>query len=235
LPRPRFGRSFGGKSHVGDFARKESSDVHHAVGRTTGQVLTDAHSIEQQAVAQLRTAPDRAGEPELERIFREHLVETEGHERLVRQRLEAHGAEPSKVKEAVMALGGKSFVLVARSQPDTPGKLTAHADSYEVLGSGAYELLRRVAERAGDEETVDVARGTEGRDLNPRRRDRRNGGAAGLDLALLVATRRLLPGRSIATSGSRMVAAPGPGGRVLQPSANPGTDSDKGRLRRHRH
>ena len=120
--------------------------------------LTDAHSIEEQALAQLRTAPDIAGDPELAAIFRQHLPETEGHERLVRERLEAHAAKPSRVKDAVMWAGGKGFVLFARSQSDTPGKLVAHAHSYEYLERAAYELLRRVAERAGDQETVQTAR-----------------------------------------------------------------------------
>src|SRR4051794_32354559 len=119
--------------------------------------LADAHSIEEQALAQMRTAPDIAGEPRLAEAFREHLVETERHERLVRERLEARGAKPSKVKDIVMALGGKGFVLFARSQPDTPGKLTFHAYSYEALEQGSYEMLERVARRAGDEETARVA------------------------------------------------------------------------------
>jgi ferritin-like metal-binding protein YciE len=120
--------------------------------------LTDAHAIETQALAQLRTAPDIAGEPQLSRLFEEHLAETERHERLMRERLEAHGAAPSKLKEAVMAAGGKGFILFARSQPDTPGKLTAHAYSYEALEEASYECLIRVAERTGDEETASVAR-----------------------------------------------------------------------------
>jgi ferritin-like metal-binding protein YciE len=119
--------------------------------------LADAHSIEEQALAQLRTAPDIAGDPELARIFREHLAETEEQERRVRERLEAHGARPSRLKDTVMALGGKGFVLFARSQPDTTGKLTAHAYSYEHLELAGYELLARVAERAGDRQTADVA------------------------------------------------------------------------------
>ena len=57
--------------------------------------LTDAHSIEEQALAQLRTAPDMAGEPELADALRVHLTETETHERLVRERLEARDASPS--------------------------------------------------------------------------------------------------------------------------------------------
>jgi ferritin-like metal-binding protein YciE len=119
--------------------------------------LTDAHSIEKQALAQLRAAPDIAGDEELAGIFRQHLAETEEHERLIRARLEAHGERPSRIKDAVMAAGGKGFILFAKSQPDTPGKLAAHAYSYEALELAAYELLQRVAARAGDEATVEVA------------------------------------------------------------------------------
>jgi ferritin-like metal-binding protein YciE len=119
--------------------------------------LTDAHSIETQALAQMRTAPDIAKEPRLAEAFRLHLGETERHERTTRELLEAHDASPSAVKEAVMAAGGKGFVLFARSQTDTPGKLAAHGISYEALEIGSYELLRRVAERAGDVETATAA------------------------------------------------------------------------------
>src|SRR5919202_1771082 len=119
--------------------------------------LTDAHSIEEQAIAQMRAAPDLAGDPGLAEAFRAHLAESERHEQLVRERLDAHGASPSKLKDAVMAVGGKGFVLFARSQPDTTGKLAAHALSYEHLELASYELLLRVARRAGDEETARVA------------------------------------------------------------------------------
>jgi ferritin-like metal-binding protein YciE len=120
--------------------------------------LTDAYSIEQQALAQLRTAPDIAGEPTLAGHFRDHLTETERQADLVHQRLEAHGGSPKRVKDAVMALGGKGFLLFARSQPDTPGKLAAHAHSYEALEWASYEMLIRMAERAGDADTAAVAR-----------------------------------------------------------------------------
>ena len=120
--------------------------------------LTDAHSIEVQALAQLRTAPDLAGAPALADAFRAHLAETETHEQIVRDLLEARGEQPSRVKDAVMHVGGKGFLLFARLQPDTPGKLLAHALSFEGLELASYELLRRVAERAGD---VDVTAAAE--------------------------------------------------------------------------
>jgi ferritin-like metal-binding protein YciE len=119
--------------------------------------LADAHSIEVQALAQLRTAPDLAGDHELAANFREHLRETEEHERLVREALETRGAKPSRPKDVIMAIGGKGFLLFARLQPDTPGKLHAHAYSYEALELASYELLARAADRAGDTGVVEIA------------------------------------------------------------------------------
>lgn len=119
--------------------------------------LADAHSIEEQALAQLRTAPDIAGEDRLAGALGAHLLETEEHERLVRERMSALGESPSRLKDMIMAVGGKGFVVFARSQPDTPAKLAAHAYSYEHLEIAAYELLARVARSAGDTETAAMA------------------------------------------------------------------------------
>jgi ferritin-like metal-binding protein YciE len=120
--------------------------------------LTDAHSIEVQALVQMRVAPRMARDPQLARAFREHIVETQEQERLVRERLLAHHADPSRLKDAAGRAGGVGMVLFARSQPDTPGKLVAHAYSYEHMELAAYDLLSIVAERAGDAETAGVAR-----------------------------------------------------------------------------
>jgi ferritin-like metal-binding protein YciE len=120
--------------------------------------LTDAHSIEMQALAQLRGAPDAAGDPKLAELYREHLGETERHEHRIRALLEARGAKPSLTKDTVMRIGGKGFLLFARLQPDTPGKLHAHSLSYEALELSSYELLMRAAERADE---PDVANGAE--------------------------------------------------------------------------
>lgn len=120
--------------------------------------LTDVHSIEEQALAQMRAAPDLAGDATLAGAFSAHELETEDHERLVRERLEARDATPSKLKDVAATVTGKGFVLFARSQPDTPGKLVAHAFSYEHMEEAAYDLLARLAEDAGDMETAQMAR-----------------------------------------------------------------------------
>src|SRR3954468_17842637 len=44
--------------------------------------LTDAHSIEEQAIAQMRAAPDLAGDPGLADAFRAHLTAPARPERL---------------------------------------------------------------------------------------------------------------------------------------------------------
>jgi ferritin-like metal-binding protein YciE len=44
-----------------------------------------------------------------------------------------------------------------KAQPDTPAKLAAFAYAFEHLEIGAYEMLRRVAARARDAETEQVA------------------------------------------------------------------------------
>jgi ferritin-like metal-binding protein YciE len=120
--------------------------------------LTDAHAIEQQALAQMRVAPELAGDAEIAAAFSDHLGETEDHERLVRQLLEARGAAPTAVKDLAGRLTGKGFTAFARSQPDTPGKLAVHAFSYEHMELAAYDFLGRLADRAGDAETAQAAR-----------------------------------------------------------------------------
>ncbi len=119
--------------------------------------LTDAHSIEQQALVQMERAPDIAGDPAIAQQFAQHLVETQRHEELIRERLEAHGAKPSALKDLAGKATGIGFALFAKFQPDTPGKLVAHAYSYEHMELAAYDLLARVAELAGDRETQRVA------------------------------------------------------------------------------
>jgi ferritin-like metal-binding protein YciE len=123
----------------------------HSLDEQLTKYLTDVHSIEEQALAQLRLAPRILNDAELRRIFAQHLTETEEHERLVREQLDARGAKPSSVKDVAGRVGGWGMILFARVNPDTPGKLAMHAYSYEHMELAAYELLRRIAERAGAE------------------------------------------------------------------------------------
>ncbi|MCA9108997.1 MAG: DUF892 family protein [Planctomycetaceae bacterium] len=132
--------------------------------------LSDMYSVEQQALAQLAPAPDIAGDPKLAAAFRQHHEETEHQAELVRERLEAHGGSPSAIKDAVMKLGGKGFLLFAQVQPETPGRLIDHAYAYEAMEFAGYAMLVGFAELAGDRRTIEVAKqiGTEERAMMER-------------------------------------------------------------------
>jgi ferritin-like metal-binding protein YciE len=141
-------------------ARKSSQ---YGLGRRTSReqlvhFLSDMYSVEQQALAQMVTAPDLAGDPALADDFRKHYFETEEQADLVRECLEAHGGSASAVKNAIMKLGGKGFLLFARVMPETPGRLVVHAYSYEAMEWAGYEMLLRFAERAGDIDTAEAAK-----------------------------------------------------------------------------
>jgi ferritin-like metal-binding protein YciE len=131
-----------------------AADIHEQLTK----YITDAHSIEVQALAQLEGAPEAATEPGFEEALRQHRQETERHERLTRQLLEERDASPSKLRDMVMKFGGKGFLAFARVQPDTPGRLLAHSLSYEALENAAYELLARTADRAGEANVSTIAR-----------------------------------------------------------------------------
>jgi ferritin-like metal-binding protein YciE len=120
--------------------------------------LTDAHSIEEQALVQMRIAPRIAGDDAIAAAFSNHLAETEGHVRLVTAQLQAHGVQPSRLKDIVGAVTGAGFGAFAAAQPDTPGKLVVHAFSYEHMEAAAYALVGRLAERVGDEPAAEMAR-----------------------------------------------------------------------------
>src|SRR5689334_923611 len=93
--------------------------------------LGDIHSIEEQALVQMKIAPKIAGDPTLEAAFEKHIGETEDQKRRVEERLEALGGSPNKLKDVAGAASAPAFALFAKFQPDTPGKLASHAFSYE--------------------------------------------------------------------------------------------------------
>jgi ferritin-like metal-binding protein YciE len=128
-----------------------------SAGQQLVKYLADAHCVEVQALTQMRVAPRLAGEDSVAAAYRHHAAETAGHERSIRARLEAHGATSSRFKDLAGQAGGWGMLLFARSQPDTAGKLAAHAFSYEKMEVAMYGLLTVAAESAGDSETAVLA------------------------------------------------------------------------------
>src|SRR5205823_13683809 len=119
--------------------------------------LADAHAIEEQALALLQSGPKLAGHVKLANIYAEHLDQTRDHAELVEERLTSLGGDPSTLKDAALRLGALNWSAFFQAHPDTPGKLAGFAYAFEHLEIAAYELLERVAARAGDEETAQAA------------------------------------------------------------------------------
>ena len=120
--------------------------------------LTDAHALEQHVSRQLDAMISTTDDPEMREHLEHHKEETERHRELLEERLRAHDAEPSTIKDTanIFAALGKSMLDAAR--PDNAGKNARDGFVAEHLEIASYELLERVATRAGDEETADVAR-----------------------------------------------------------------------------
>jgi ferritin-like metal-binding protein YciE len=91
-------------------------------------------------------------------LFRHHHEETEEHERLIRARIEARGQSPSKPKDIGGRIAAMAKGAEASGPSDSPGRLARDGYVQEHTEVAAYELLCRVADRAGDTETADVAR-----------------------------------------------------------------------------
>jgi ferritin-like metal-binding protein YciE len=133
-------------------ADKDRDDLEQEVVK----YLTDAHAIEGQSMQLLGLGPRMASDAATAKVYREHLEETCAQQTILESRLEAHGESPSKLKDAALRLGALNWGAFFQAQPDTPGKLAAFVYAVEHLEIGGYELLKRVAERAGDIETAEA-------------------------------------------------------------------------------
>jgi ferritin-like metal-binding protein YciE len=115
----------------------------------------------------------------LAKLFEDHLEETRAQQEIIKARLDAHGGSPNKLQDAAMRLGALNWGGFFKAQPDSPAKLAGFNYAFEHLEIAAYEELKRVAERAGDHETVRVAERIEGEE-----RAAANAIAANWELAL---------------------------------------------------
>ena len=118
--------------------------------------LADAHALKEQSIQLLKRGEHMAGDDELASIYDEHVRETEEHARLIEHRLDAAGGDTSTLKDVALRWGALNWSLFFRAQDDTPAKLAAFVYAVEHLEIAGYELLKRIAKKSGDPETVEV-------------------------------------------------------------------------------
>jgi ferritin-like metal-binding protein YciE len=120
--------------------------------------VENAHAMEQGVLRMLDSMISRCDDVTVRELLEKHRQETEQHERLLRQRLEALEAGTSVRKEAQALAGTLMKGVMDMVRSDSPGKDARDAYVTEHAEIAAYELLSRLAERAGDAATAEVAK-----------------------------------------------------------------------------
>ena len=120
--------------------------------------VQDAHAMEQTVSTMLDSMISTTDDPEIKKMLEDHKRQTQEHERRLRERLDAMGAGTSATK-SVGGLGAALFKGVGDvARTDKPTKNARDGFMTEHMEIAAYELLERLAQRAGDEKTAEVAR-----------------------------------------------------------------------------
>jgi ferritin-like metal-binding protein YciE len=127
------------------------------LGSTLDTYLADAHALEGQSRKLLEKGREMDVPGSLRQVFARHLEETVEQEGRLERRIEERGGSTSKLKDAALRLGAYNWGAFMAAQPDTPAKLAGFSYAVENLELGGYELLARIARRAGDGETVALA------------------------------------------------------------------------------
>jgi ferritin-like metal-binding protein YciE len=96
-------------------------------------------------------------DPEILDALEHHKLQTQGHADRMAERLEAHDASPSTVKQFGGVLGALAKLPLDLVRGEKAGRNARDAYATEHLEIASYELLRRIAQKAGDEETVAAA------------------------------------------------------------------------------
>jgi len=122
------------------------------------EYVRDAHAMEQTVSTMLDSMIATTDDPDIEEMLKQHKRQTQEHERRLRGRLDAMGAGTSTAK-SVGGLGAALFKGVGDvARNDKPAKNARDGYMTEHMEIAAYELLERLAKRAGDEQTAEVAR-----------------------------------------------------------------------------
>jgi ferritin-like metal-binding protein YciE len=122
------------------------------------EYIDDAYAMEQNVLRMLDGMIGTTKDQQMKRALERHKRQTEQQAERLKERLETYGSSPSKAKAAggMMAALMKSVVDVGRD--DKPGRNARDGFATEHMEIASYQLLERVARRAGDKETAAVAR-----------------------------------------------------------------------------
>jgi ferritin-like metal-binding protein YciE len=120
--------------------------------------VEDAHAMEQNVSRMLDSMISTTDDPEITQMLEHHKAETERQEQRLRERLDALGAGTSTRKQAQTIAAALMKGAADQVRGDQAGKNARDGYTTEHMEIAAYQLLERLAEKAGDTETAEVAR-----------------------------------------------------------------------------
>jgi len=120
--------------------------------------IDEAIAMEENVKRMLDGMIQTTDDPQVLDLLEHHKLETEQHSQRLRRRLEAHGASPSMVREATGILGALAKMPLDMVRGEKAGRNARDGYATEHMEIAAYQLLERIATRAGDEETAEIAR-----------------------------------------------------------------------------
>jgi ferritin-like metal-binding protein YciE len=123
-----------------------------------GDYVEDAHAMESNVLQMLDSMISTTEDKTIRRELEQHRKQTERHQERLRKRLEKLGRDTSARKEAQTMLTGLMKGVADQVRGDKAGKNARDGFVTEHMEIAAYELLERLAERAGDTQTAQVAR-----------------------------------------------------------------------------
>jgi ferritin-like metal-binding protein YciE len=120
--------------------------------------IDEGVAMEQNVLRMLDSMLRTTDDAEISRALEQHKQTTRKHIDRLEQRLKMHGSSPSRTRQASGILGARVKGVVDVTRRDKAGRNARDGFVTEQLEVASYELLERVARRAGDNETAEVAR-----------------------------------------------------------------------------
>jgi ferritin-like metal-binding protein YciE len=151
-----FGRATLFGREIGQFKMRRL-DVDQALNDQLVKHIDEAYAMEQNVLRMLDGMISTTDDPEILDALEHHKTQTEGHLDRMKARLEAHDAQPSGVRQMTGILQALAKMPLDMVRTEKSGRNARDGFATEHMEIASYELLRRIAERAGDEETAAAA------------------------------------------------------------------------------
>jgi ferritin-like metal-binding protein YciE len=120
--------------------------------------IDEGVAMEQNVLRMLDSMIRTTEDPEISRALEQHKQTTRRHIERLEQRLKMHGSSPSRTRQAGGIVGARLKSVVDVARRDKAGRNARDGFVTEQLEIASYELLERIARKAGDDETAQVAR-----------------------------------------------------------------------------